>query len=126
MIQRGKLASLLVPSTLLVMVTVLHSCMTFRMSPKEIDRFFSEKKLQGSQLQYSVGTRTIHYVVSGDTTKPVVIFVHGSPGSLSAFIDFMADTVLLQISADEDPSRLARCVKAIQEIPSPYRRIGKT
>ncbi len=96
MTQRGKLASLLVPSTLLVMVTVLHSCMTFRMSPKEIDRFFSEKKLQGSQLQYSVGTRTIHYVVSGDTTKPVVIFVHGSPGSLSAFIDFMADTVLLQ------------------------------
>jgi pimeloyl-ACP methyl ester carboxylesterase len=28
--------------------------------------------------------------------KPLVIFVHGSPGSLSAFIDFMTDSILLQ------------------------------
>ncbi|MFV0295332.1 MAG: hypothetical protein ACK5JT_04345, partial [Hyphomicrobiaceae bacterium] len=31
-----------------------------------------------------------------------------------------ADTVLLQISADEDVPRLAKCVAAIQKIPSPF------
>lgn len=91
-----KVASSVMGAFFLVVMLVMHSCMTFRMSPKEIDRFFQEKKMQGSQLQFSVGDRTIHYVVSGDSTKPVVIFVHGSPGSLSAFIDFMVDTVLLQ------------------------------
>jgi len=74
----------------------LHSCMTFRMSPKEVDKFFSEKGIKGSQHQYSQGFRNIHYVQSGDSNKPLVIFVHGSPGSLSAFIDFMTDTVLLE------------------------------
>src|SRR5687768_6432386 len=33
--------------------------------------------------------------MSGDSTKPLALFVHGSPGSLSAFIDFLADTALL-------------------------------
>ena len=32
----------------------------------------------------------------------------------------LADTVLLQISADEDEARLARCVKGIQAIRSPF------
>ena len=33
-----------------------------------------------------------------------------------------ADTVLLQISATEDVDRLAACVRAIQQIPSPFER----
>ncbi len=33
----------------------------------------------------------------------------------------LADTVLLQISADEDEDRLASCVRNIQKIPSPFK-----
>ena len=91
-----KMASSIIGAFFFVVMLVMHSCMTFRMSPKEIDEFFSEKKLKVSQHQYSIGNRTLHYVTSGDSTKPVVIFVHGSPGSLSAFIDFLADPLLLQ------------------------------
>lgn len=88
---------LLIPSGLLVIfMTFLHSCMTFRMSPKEVEKFFADKKIRGTQHQYKVGFRDIHYAEAGDTTKPLVLFVHGSPGSLSAFIDFLADSALLR------------------------------
>lgn len=75
---------------------VFHSCMTFRMSGSEIDSYFTSRKLTATQHQYKVGSWDIHYVKAGDDTKPLVLFVHGSPGSLSAFIHFLADTSLLR------------------------------
>jgi len=74
---------------------VSHSCMTFRMSSSEIDTFFKAKHVTAKQLTYKAGFRNMHYVCAGDSLKPLVLFVHGSPGSLSAFIDFLADTSLL-------------------------------
>ena len=71
--------------------------MQFRMSKTEIDEFFSNKKIKGTLHRYTTANgRTINYLHVGDAHLPLVIFVHGSPGSLSAFIDFMADTVLLK------------------------------
>lgn len=83
---------------------LLHSCMTFRMTDKEVEDFFATRNIDGSHHRYQVGFREMHYVMAGDETKPLVLFVHGSPGSLSAFIHFLADTSLLDrallISAD--------------------------
>lgn len=76
----------------------LHSCMTFRMSPKEVTTYFAEKNVNGTQHSYKVGSREIHYVKAGDESKPLVLFVHGSPGSLSAFIHFLSDSTLLNVS----------------------------
>lgn len=83
---------------LLGFLVSLHSCMTFRMSAKEVDAYFAEKKVKGTQHQYKVGFRDIHYVKAGDESKPLILFIHGSPGSLSAFIHFLADTTLLKAS----------------------------
>lgn len=69
--------------------------MTFRMSPKEIDSFFKIHTIKGTQHHYTIGHRDVHYVKAGDESKPLVLFVHGSPGSLSAFIHFLADSTLL-------------------------------
>ena len=79
----------------LFIMIMFHSCMTFRMSSKEVDDYFAKKKVRATQHQYKTGFRTIHYVKAGDEAKPLVLFVHGSPGSLSAFIHFLADTSLL-------------------------------
>ncbi len=65
------------------------------MSSKEVDTYFAEKKVNATQHKYKTGFRTIHYVKSGDESKPLILFVHGSPGSLSAFIHFLADSALL-------------------------------
>ncbi len=71
--------------------------MQFRMSRGEINHFFANQKYKGS-LHQSAASReqTINYLHVGDTTKPLIIFIHGSPGSLSAFIDFMKDSALLK------------------------------
>lgn len=74
---------------------LIHSCMTFRMNRKEVKAFFDEKGIEGSQHSYEIGSRQIHYVQSGINSGPLILFVHGSPGSLSAFIHFMADSALL-------------------------------
>ena len=73
----------------------MDGCMQFRMSKSEIDQYFAKKEKKGTLHRYTSGSRTINYLEVGDPSLPLVIFVHGSPGSLSAFIDFMADTSLL-------------------------------
>jgi pimeloyl-ACP methyl ester carboxylesterase len=43
-----------------------------------------------------VGERAIHYTLAGrDSTKPLVMLVHGSPGSSSNFLYFAKDSALL-------------------------------
>ncbi len=75
----------------------MESCMQFRMSKSEIDKFFSNKKWKGTLHEYKVGRgRVINYLHAGDENLPLIVFVHGSPGSLSAFIHFMDDSVLLK------------------------------
>lgn len=74
---------------------LFYSCMSFRMSPQEINDFFKKNNVTASQHSYKVGFRELHYVKAGDPTKPLILFLHGSPGSLSAFIDFLTDSALL-------------------------------
>ena len=78
-------------------VTVtFHSCISFRMSSKEIDQFFKSTNVEATQHSYRSGFREMHYVKAGNPTKPLVLFLHGSPGSLSAFIHFLVDSALLE------------------------------
>lgn len=70
--------------------------MQFRMSKSEIDNYFAKKEIKRTFHSYEIGKRVITYVKAGDENLPLVIFVHGSPGSLSAFIEFLADTTLLK------------------------------
>ena len=75
---------------------LMDSCMQFRMSKKEIGHFFADKETKGTIHSYYKNNRFINYVEAGQTDLPLVVFVHGSPGSLSAFINFLADTILLR------------------------------
>ncbi len=83
------------PIAIFAFMLLMDSCLQFRMSKSEIDTFFKDKEKKGIIKVYTVGKRTVNYLVAGDINKPLIVFVHGSPGSLSAFIDFMADSVLL-------------------------------
>lgn len=77
------------------LMLLMDGCMQFRMSKTEIDEYFATKEIKGTLHQYHAGDRVMNYLEAGDSGLPLVVFVHGSPGSLSAFIDFMADTALL-------------------------------
>jgi pimeloyl-ACP methyl ester carboxylesterase len=78
------------------LLLLMDSCMQFRMSKSEVNHFFEGKMYPGNEYSYYVGKQRINYLITGNDSLPLVVFVHGSPGSLSAFIDFMDDTVLLQ------------------------------
>jgi pimeloyl-ACP methyl ester carboxylesterase len=71
-------------------ILFLHSCMpSFRMSSTQVDEYFKKANSSGTQHKYKYQWRDINYVAAGDSTKPLVLFVHGSPGSLDAFIRFL-------------------------------------
>ncbi len=72
------------------------SCFSFRLSQKEIDKAFANLPLKPIQHQAIVNGRKINYAEIGNDNLPVAFFVHGSPGSWSAFVDFMKDTALLK------------------------------
>lgn len=92
---RKVLKWLLVPIVIFCSALLMDSCLQFRMSTTEINTYFKDKQNKATLKQYEIGKRTLNYLITENNNKPLVIFVHGSPGSLSAFIDFMADTVLL-------------------------------
>ena len=75
---------------------IMDSCLQFRMSRSEIDHYFAGKAQKGTLYSYPVDHRKINYLKNGNENLPLVVFVHGSPGSLSAFISFMSDTTLLR------------------------------
>jgi len=70
--------------------------MQFRMSKSELDTYFANKEKKGTYHSIDIEKRVITYVKAGDENLPLVIFVHGSPGSLSAFIHFLSDSLLLE------------------------------
>src|SRR6478736_6621802 len=77
----------------------LDSCarLQFRQSKEEVNHFFDNKEQKGVFHSYYQGKRFMNYLMVGDNNQlPLVIFIHGSPGSLPDYLDFLADTVLLK------------------------------
>ncbi|MDH5604952.1 MAG: alpha/beta hydrolase, partial [Cyclobacteriaceae bacterium] len=75
---------------------VTSGCFSFRMSEKKINDFFQQRAIRYTNKHYSINGRNIHYIQVGEDTLPTLLFIHGAPGSLSAFIHFLADTSLLK------------------------------
>ena len=65
------------------------------MKQDQVDLFFKDRTHQPDYRVYQNGDREMAYVAVGDATKPLVLFVHGSPGRWSNFLSFMADDALL-------------------------------
>ena len=93
---KRKVGIAVILAIVVIPLTLLHSCTpSFRTSRKEMDAHFLEHKVTPRYHMHQVGYREIHYVETGDTTHPLVLFVHGSPGSMDAFFHFLVDSALL-------------------------------
>lgn len=89
--------SRLLPIALFIFCGILmHSCLTFRTKPADIEKFFHSRHVDGRIDYYKAGRLNVQYAQSGDSSKPLILFVHGSPGSLDAFTGFLVDSILLQ------------------------------
>lgn len=81
---------------LLGLILTLSSCfLQFRVSDKKAIQDFEKQVLKPSFKTYNVNNRTIHYAEIGNDTLPMILFIHGSPGSWNAFEGFFKDSSLL-------------------------------
>lgn len=69
------------------------SCMTFRMSDRELTRRMPHDGAFAIR-RTTIDDRPIRYVESGTDTGVLILFIHGAPGSLDDFIDYVADPAL--------------------------------
>ncbi len=89
-----KIASWALVTALIFQLT--SGCFSFRMSGKEVDKYFVNQELKPTIRQYKVGERTINYASIGYDTLPTAIFLHGAPGSWSAFVHFFKSKDLIE------------------------------
>lgn len=59
------------------------------MSSSEIEEYFKDEEVKPKLKMNTYKDRVINYAVIESGKKPLVIFLHGAPGSLSAFIDYL-------------------------------------
>lgn len=118
---------------------LISGCFSFQMSPKEVNQAFKGRAYQPAFQSLDVIDRSMHYASIGDKTKPVAFFVHGSPGSWSAFVDFFKDDSLLahvqMVSVDragfgesglgQGEKSLVRQAQYLKPIVAQYKRAGQ-
>ena len=68
----------------------------FDMSQEEIDAYLSQVDYEMESTVIDYEGQPIHFMEIGDPAKPVVMFVHGSPGSWDNFTQFIGSPKLLE------------------------------
>ena len=98
----GRIKKVFKGASSLVLLTYVFSmaagCFQFRTTPKRVHRQFDKEDISVKTDYVFLEGRKIHYVEAPheDTTKPVVLFIHGSPGSSDNFFNSMKDSALLR------------------------------
>jgi len=125
---------------LIIGVLTLGRLVDARRSDVEIAESFQNEPVKPVVHRYRMGDRTIRYIEAtkqlGDTTLPVVIFIHGAPSSLWFFEKFFRDTTLLNrarlVSVDRPgygysdfgrvETSIVRQAKLLQPLVDQYRK----
>ncbi len=81
---------------LIIWLLIAPGVLTFRISDKRARGQFAEKGLELHIKDLKINNRNIHYVLAGNDGLPTFIFLHGSPSSWKAFIEYLQDPGLLQ------------------------------
>lgn len=87
---------IIVAVLLLAPVTYSYVMMNqFSWSDKELSDYFSTKKMKPQYREYTVNGRTIFYASIGSDTLPMVLFIHGAPGSWYDYVKYFGDSNLI-------------------------------
>lgn len=69
---------------------------SFGMSAEARNAFFSRRQWPPREGEVRAAGRRVHWVEAGDRSRPLVVFVHGSPGSWDNWAALLEDPVLLE------------------------------
>lgn len=78
-----------------ITIALAPGCMTFRSSDASMADNFREKGIALQTGYHIVKGRKLHYAITGKEELPTILFIHGSPGSWSAFENYLQDSSLL-------------------------------
>jgi len=79
---------------LLIMVVNFSGCLTFREPDRKIKQGLAKKNLTAQFHEYRKGKHHIHYWDIPNEGKPLIMFVHGSPGSSTALMNIATDSLI--------------------------------
>lgn len=80
---------------IIVWTIAAQGCMYFRINDEQAIEEFRVSNVNFRTGDIQLGNRRMHYAVSGSDTLPMLVFIHGSPGSWDAFKIYMRDSSLL-------------------------------
>lgn len=85
---------IMMPFIMLLMI----SCSTIKRTDRKIDRKLKKTGLDYAILRTDFGDKTFRYISYENTNKsvPTLLFVHGAPGSVKAFLPYLSDTNVTQ------------------------------
>jgi pimeloyl-ACP methyl ester carboxylesterase len=81
---------------LIIACFVFDHYVQFRKSDKELKEFFSENRIPGKIGYYTTQGRKLRYVSIGSDNLPTLLFIHGSPASMSLYRGRFSDRTILQ------------------------------
>src|SRR3954467_13140770 len=68
----------------------------FRKSDDELNKFFAERHIPGKIGYYVTHGRRLRYVTIGNDSLPTLVFIHGSPASMSLYRGRFSDSTILK------------------------------
>jgi hypothetical protein len=90
-----KLILIITGIIIFILYLVFRFFLDLKMSDAKVEEYFSAETIKPAFHFYEAEGHTMHYVDIGDKSKPVIIFVHGSPGSWDAFAAYFKDPEML-------------------------------
>lgn len=71
-------------------------CIRFRLSDQKATALFKSKNVALKIYDTIIGNRHVHFAITGNYSLPILVIVHGSPGSWSNYAEYMYDAGLLK------------------------------
>ncbi|MEP7373803.1 MAG: alpha/beta hydrolase [Chitinophagaceae bacterium] len=89
--RKGRWVRRLLRTLIITIGTIIIACLVFdhyyqfRRSDEELNKIFAEEKVDASIHYYTTHGRRLRYVAAGNDSLPTLLFLHGSPGSISYY-----------------------------------------
>lgn len=84
-------------SRLFVIIAMINiSCIKSTLSEEELSKEFNKTAWEPQYIEKKIGERVIHFSSLINGHKVLTVFVHGSPGSWTAFLDYFKNDTLVK------------------------------
>jgi pimeloyl-ACP methyl ester carboxylesterase len=74
---------------------IAQGCMRFRMTDAKAKKEFRKKGIELRTSSILTEGKHVHYAMAGHDSMPTLVLIHGTPGSWTAFEDYLKDSILL-------------------------------